>query len=270
MTSVSRTRPPLADAHAVERPQDRVRQPVLLPGALREVLRGQLLEAVRRDRRGRGRAGRPRASGRRSPTRRPSTSSRTTIRSSSPAPVRLDRGVEGGGEDPLVLGQQVVGELVEVADPADHRGRRHDLVAVRRQLAQQRRRPWRRPPRTGSAGGRRSSGDVGPYLLKLSSADHLVAGLEQLRHEVAVDEPGGAGDQDPHQSRIPPPERAPDVHDLAAAEVEVPVGPVRGAQDQDVALREDRRPAARAGRRATYGSVHRTRAPAHASSLRSL
>ena len=30
-------------------------------------------------------------------------------------------GVEGGGSDALVLGQQVVGELVEVADPADHR-----------------------------------------------------------------------------------------------------------------------------------------------------
>jgi len=43
---------PLADPDAVEGPYDRVWQLVLLPGALREVLRGELLEAVGRDRRG--------------------------------------------------------------------------------------------------------------------------------------------------------------------------------------------------------------------------
>ena len=43
------------------------------------------------------------------------------------------------GKDPLVLGQQVVGELVEVADPADHRRRGDDLVAVRGELGDQRR-----------------------------------------------------------------------------------------------------------------------------------
>jgi len=45
-------RPALADPDAVERPDDRVRQLVLLEGALGEVLRGELLEAVGRDRRG--------------------------------------------------------------------------------------------------------------------------------------------------------------------------------------------------------------------------
>ena len=51
--------------------------------------------------------------------------------------MRGDGGVEGRGEDPLVLGDQVVGELVEVADPADHRRRRDDLVAVGGELAHQ-------------------------------------------------------------------------------------------------------------------------------------
>ena len=46
-----------------------------------------------------------------------------------------DRRVERRREDPLVLGQQVVGELVEVADPADHRRGRDDLVAVGGELA---------------------------------------------------------------------------------------------------------------------------------------
>ena len=44
-------RPPLADPDAVERPQDGVGQLVLLPGALGEVLAGELLEAVGRARR---------------------------------------------------------------------------------------------------------------------------------------------------------------------------------------------------------------------------
>ena len=49
-----------------------------------------------------------------------------------------DRGVERRGQDPLVLSDQVIGELVEVADPADHRGRSDDLVAVCRELGNER------------------------------------------------------------------------------------------------------------------------------------
>ncbi len=37
-------------------------------------------------------------------------------------------------------------------------------------------------------------------LAEVVEADDLVAGLEQLGDEVAVDEPGGAGDEDSHQA----------------------------------------------------------------------
>ena len=134
MMSVSRSGPALADPDAVERPDDRVRQLVLLPGALGEVLRGELLEAVGRDRRRRGQLG---ALGRREDRR--GLVDHRAADDDDPLEVAVavggDRRVEGRGEDPLVLGQQVVGELVEVADPADHRRGRDDLVAVGRQLA---------------------------------------------------------------------------------------------------------------------------------------
>ena len=51
--------------------------------------------------------------------------------------ARGDRGLEGRREDPLVLGQQVEREFVEVADPADHRRGRDDLVAVGREVGEQ-------------------------------------------------------------------------------------------------------------------------------------
>ena len=50
--------PPLADADAVERPDDRVRQSVLLACPLGEILHRQLLEPVGRGRRRRSAAGR--------------------------------------------------------------------------------------------------------------------------------------------------------------------------------------------------------------------
>ena len=129
-------RPALADADAVERPDDRVRQLVLLPGALGEVLRGELLEAVGRDRRRRGQLG---ALGRREDRRGLVDHGAADDDDPLEVPVamRRDRGIEGGRQDPLVLGEQVVGELVEVADPADHRRGRDDLVAVGGQLAHQ-------------------------------------------------------------------------------------------------------------------------------------
>ena len=71
--------PPLADADAVERADDRVGQPVLLPGALGEVLGRELLEAVGRERR---RAAALLALGGREDrrrSRRPSTSETTVI-----------------------------------------------------------------------------------------------------------------------------------------------------------------------------------------------
>ena len=110
-----------------------------------------------------------------------------------------DRRVERRGEDPLVLGEQVVGELVEVADPADHRGRGDDLVAVGGELRHQR-------------GVLRVALDEAiarvvvvrlrqaAVLAEVVEADDLVARLEQVRDEVAVDEAGGAGDKDLHGS----------------------------------------------------------------------
>ena len=37
-------------------------------------------------------------------------------------------------------------------------------------------------------------------LAEVVEPDHLVPGLEELRDEIAVDEPGGAGDEDLHES----------------------------------------------------------------------
>ena len=51
--------------------------------------------------------------------------------------VGPDRRVEGGRGDPLVLGEQVVGQLVEKRDPADDRRAGDELVAVGQQLLEQ-------------------------------------------------------------------------------------------------------------------------------------
>ena len=111
--------------------------------------------------------------------------------------ARGDRGVERRGEDALVLGEQVVGEFVEVADPADHRRGRHDLIAIRRQVGEQ-----------GDVLGVALDEAVAGVLVvrlrqpavlrEVVEADDVVARLEQLGHEIAVDEPGGAGDEDAH------------------------------------------------------------------------
>ena len=106
-------------------------------------------------------------------------------------------------------------------------------------------------------------------LREVVEPDDLVAGLEQLRDEVAVDEPGRAGDEDLHRW-MPCAERAPDVDDVLAADLEAAVRLVRRAEDEDVALAEDAVEGRRGGRRVTYGSVQTTRAPAHARSFRSL
>ena len=50
--------------------------------------------------------------------------------------MRLDRGVERGRGDPLVLRQQIVGQLVEIADPADHRRAGDEMIAVGQQFFQ--------------------------------------------------------------------------------------------------------------------------------------
>jgi hypothetical protein len=51
--------------------------------------------------------------------------------------VRGDRRVAGGGDDPLVRRQQVVGVGVEVGDAADHRRPGDEVVAVFEQAGHQ-------------------------------------------------------------------------------------------------------------------------------------
>jgi hypothetical protein len=103
--------------------------------------------------------------------------------------------VERRRQDPLVLSQQVVRELVEVADPADHRGRSDDLVAVRGELCDERRilRIALHEPVARVLVVRL---DQRAVLAEVIETDDLVAGVEQLGHQVAVDEAGRAGDQD--------------------------------------------------------------------------
>ena len=96
---------------------------------------------------------------------------------------------------------------MEVADATDHRGSGNDLVAVGGELGDEAGvlcvaldEPVSRMAVVRL--------DQPAVLAEVVEPDDLMAGLVQLGDQVAVDEPGGAGDQDPHYSRIPPP-RAP-------------------------------------------------------------
>ena len=104
--------------------------------------------------------------------------------------------VEGRRRDALVLGQQVVGELVEIADPADHRRRRRGTgrspAAARRGAPH----PSHRPGRTGSAGARRRRRP--DRTSRSCRGRSRAAGVEELRDDVAADESGRAGDEDAH------------------------------------------------------------------------
>ena len=134
--SSSPSGPALADAHAVERPDDRVGQPVLVPRGLGEVLHRELLEAVGRQRRrdlallalvGRplGGALEHHRGGQVGDLLQPALL------------VGRDGGVAGRRDDPLVGGQQVIGVGVEVGDTADHGRARDELVAVGQQPGHQ-------------------------------------------------------------------------------------------------------------------------------------
>ena len=117
--------------------------------------------------------------------------------------VGRDRGIERRGEDPLVLCEQVVGELVEVADPADHRGRGDDLIDVGRQLRHQ-------PDVLRVALDEPVARVVvvrlrdPAVLAEVVQTDDLVTRLQQVRDEIAADEAGRPGDEN-LQSRIPSP-----------------------------------------------------------------
>ncbi len=188
--------PTLADADAVERPDDRERQAVLLLRPGREVFGRELLEPVGRD--GWRRRALRTLGGRED--RRRLVDHRARHHDDPlevPVAVGRDGGIERRGQDPLVLGQQVVGELVEVADAADHRRRGDDLVAVGRERPQQPGvlRVALHEPVAGMVVVRT---DERPVLAEVVDADDVVAGLEQLGDEIAVDEAGGAGDEDLH------------------------------------------------------------------------
>ena len=195
--------PLLADADAVERPDDGVGQAVLLVGALGEVLRRQLLEAVGRLRR-RAAALLP-LGGRIDVGALVDHRRRDDGDPLEPGlPVRPDGRVEGGGGDPLVLGEQVVGQLVEERDPADDRRAGDELVAVGQQLLQQ-------ADVLGVAGDAAVArvGVVaaldGPVLGVIVEADDLVSRRQEFLDQIARDESGRAGDEDLHDGNTPLP-----------------------------------------------------------------
>ena len=116
--------------------------------------------------------------------------------------MRGDRRVEGGGADPLVFRQEVVGELVEIGDAADHRGARDQLVAVRGELGQKLRVLGVALDEVVARVAIEAALDR-PVLAEVVDADNFMPRLQQVGDEVAADEAGGAGDKD-LQSRMGP------------------------------------------------------------------
>ena len=111
--------------------------------------------------------------------------------------MRCDRGVEHGGGETFILREQVVSEFMEIADAADARRPRDDLIHVAHQFTEQAcilgvalneavRRMLQRLLMNRAVFG------------EIIEADDLMTGVEQLFHEIAADEAGGAGDEDFH------------------------------------------------------------------------
>src|SRR5882762_2650518 len=113
-----------------------------------------------------------------------------------------DRGVEGGGADALVLGEQVVRKLVEIGDAADHCCPGDELVAVRGQVGHQFR-----------VFGVALNEVVARVLVEAAfdravfaevvNSDNVVAGVQEIGDEISADEPRRASNED-LQSRIGP------------------------------------------------------------------
>ncbi len=195
-------RPLLADADAVERPQDRVGQLVLVPCGVREVLDRQLLEAVGRQRRGHLTL--------LTLERRPGVGRLEHHRGAQVGDLleptvagRGDGGVARRGDDALVGGQQVVGVGVEVGDAADHRRAGDEVVAVHQQLGHERGVLHVRLDQPVVGVVVVAAGDLA-VLRVVVDADDGVARLQQLLHDVAADEAGRAADQNrAHVSLLP-------------------------------------------------------------------
>ena len=111
----------------------------------------------------------------------------------TPEPEGVDRRVEGGRADSLVLGEQVIRELVEIRDTADHRRACDDVVAVDGELCEELR-------VFGVAFDQavvRIVVKCAPHravLAEVVDTDNLVAGVNQLGDEISADESGRAGD----------------------------------------------------------------------------
>src|ERR1022692_2727747 len=121
--------PLLSYADAIERTHDGIRQPVLLPRTLNKILGCQLLKSVGGTRRGAAvlralRGGILRSTLEHHAGRHHGYLLQLLVLMS------IDRGIERGSSDTFILRQQVVGELVKVADAADHRGRGHKVIDV--------------------------------------------------------------------------------------------------------------------------------------------
>src|SRR6266581_7750277 len=109
-------------------------------------------------------------------------------------------GVEDGGGQAFVLGEQVVGELMKIADAADARRAGDNLIDIAGQLAQHAdvfgvslNEPVTRTPERRLL--------ERPVFRKVVQADDLMTRLQQLFDKVAADEAGGAGNEDFHASR---------------------------------------------------------------------
>ena len=112
-----------------------------------------------------------------------------------------DRGVERGGRDAFVLGQQIVGVRMEIRDAADHGRAGHEMVAIPQQ-------PLEALDVLGVAAHEPIAGRLIARVGQLAvfgevvQADDLVARLKQLLDEVSPNEPGRSRDQNFHAASL--------------------------------------------------------------------
>src|ERR1022692_4555293 len=122
-------RPLFSNADAIKRTHNGVRQLVLLPRPLNKILSRQLLKSVRRTRRGAAVLGAFGGGVFRGALEHHARRHHGYLLQLLVL-MSIDGGIEGGGGDAFILRQQIVGELVEVADASDHRGGRDKVITV--------------------------------------------------------------------------------------------------------------------------------------------
>ena len=121
--------------------------------------------------------------------------------SSRPA-VGLDGGIAGGGDDPLVGGQQVIGVGMEVRDAADHGCTGNEVVAVDQEIRQEIDIPSITFDEAvpGMVVIRPADRAV---LGIVVDADHVMATIQQLLDHVATDESGRSSHQNGAHGILP-------------------------------------------------------------------